>query len=139
MRSEALEHADADSLVGRWGLRRDTAMAVLETDRIVRCWMAACGVRWPGLYIISGYRTRPVESSLSPDRTPARRSLHMARQLGQPASLAVDLRVGNLPASTTPDEIWGLVASAWKLAAPGGRWGGEFTDPDVNHFDMGGL
>lgn len=121
----------------RWGLDPDTARAVGDLELWARCNLAPCGVRWPGLYVISGYRSRPVESSLSPDSSPATRSLHMARRDGRPASLAVDLRVGNQPASVTPREIWGALATGWKLVAPGGRWGGEFTDPDVNHFDLG--
>lgn len=99
--------------------------------------MATCGLPWEGLYIISGYRATPVEAELSNDSPVARRSLHMARRAGVPASLAVDLRVGNRPASTTPLEVWAWLAQHWKIVTPGGRWGGDFTAPDVNHFDLG--
>lgn len=61
----------------------------------------------------------------------------MAAVDGRPAALAVDLRVGNQPASVTPVEIFGALGSLWKAIVPGGRWGGDFDPPDVNHFDMG--
>ena len=78
-----------------------------------------------------------MEAELSRDSPVARRSLHMATRVGQPASLAVDLRVGNQPASTTPLEIWSWLGTIWKRVAPGGRWGGDFAARDVNHFDLG--
>jgi len=46
-------------------------------------------------------------------------------------SLAADLRVGDMPASTTPD-FWRFLGPIWK--AMGGRWGGDFQTPDPNHF-----
>jgi len=104
-----------------------------------RCALAPCGLRWPGLYVISGYRAEPETPSLDPSAPVATRSLHMARRNGQPASLAVDLRVGDQPASTTPIEIWAWLGTIWKRVAPGGRWGGDFATPDPNHFDLGGL
>lgn len=61
----------------------------------------------------------------------------MARRDGEPASLAVDVRVGNQPASTTPVEFFAWLGTIWKRVTPGGRWGGDFTEPDVNHYDLG--
>lgn len=61
----------------------------------------------------------------------------MATLDGRPASLAVDLRVGDIPAGVTPLELFGFLATGWKLIVPGGRWGGDFKRPDVNHYDMG--
>ncbi len=78
-----------------------------------------------------------MEAELSRDSPIARRSLHMATRAGRPASLAVDLRVGGFPASTTPLEIWTWLGDLWKRSSPGARWGGDFTSPDVNHFDLG--
>lgn len=128
---------DADGLVRRWGLDPELACAVVRLEEWAVCNLSAGGIRWPGLFVISGYRPRPVSPDLAPTEAPATRSLHMAKKLGIPASLAVDLRVGGLPASTTPLEVWGALATGWKLVAPGGRWGGDFRPPDVNHFDMG--
>jgi hypothetical protein len=45
--------------------------------------------------------------------------------------------VGDLPASTTPREVWGALGGEWKRLILGARWGGDFTEPDVNHFDLG--
>ena len=137
MRSERVDEGDADGLVRRWGLDPRTASALVALEQEARCALAPCGLRWPGLWIISGWRSSPVEAELGRDSPTARRSLHMATRDGQPASLAVDLRVGGLPASTTPIEIWTWLGSIWHRVAPGGRWGGEFSAPDVNHFDLG--
>lgn len=136
MRSERVED-DPGGLVRRWDLDPSTACAVVALELEARCTLSPGGIRWPGLFVISGYRSRPVASALAPDQAPAAQSLHMARRDGRPASLAVDLRVGNLPASTTPLEIWSALGSLWKRLVPGGRWGGDFDPPDVNHFDMG--
>ena len=136
MRSERVE-ADAEGLVRRWGLDPRTADAAVALEVAARCALAPCGLRWPGIYVISGFRSSPVEAELSRSSPVARRSLHMATRMGRPASLAVDLRVGGQPASTTPVEVWAFLGSLWKSAVPGGRWGGDFAAPDVNHFDLG--
>ena len=136
LRSERVE-SDADGLVRRWGLDDRTARALVALEQEARCSLAPCGLRWPGLVIISGYRSSPVEAELNRDSPLARRSLHMATRAGRPASLAVDLRVGGQPASTTPVEIWTWLGDIWKRISPGARWGGDFAAPDVNHFDLG--
>jgi len=85
------------------------------------------GRYWPGLYIISGYRT----------------AAHNAHVGGAPGSfhlvcpsLAADLRVGNVQGLGT-DEIWAILGGMWRLM--GGKWGGTFRSPDPNHFDIGGV
>jgi len=87
---------------------------------------SAEGIRWPGIFIISGFRSAEKQAGVNPF---APRSGHTYCP-----AVAADLRVGNLPASTTPIEFWRFLGSLWK--AQGGRWGGDFTEPDVNHFDI---
>lgn len=137
MRSERVDESDADGLARRWRLDDRTAAAVVALEQEARCALAPCGLRWPGVYVISGYRSSPVEAELSRNSPAATRSLHMATSSGKPASLAVDLRVGGQPASTTPLELWTWLGQIWKRVTPGGRWGGDFTSPDLNHFDLG--
>lgn len=91
--------------------------------------LSPSGIRWPGIYIYQGWRRFPVQSDLNPDAPIATQSRH----LPCPA-LAVDLRVGNAPASFTPIELWTALGLAWERL--GGRWGGRFTPPDQNHFDV---
>jgi len=139
VRSERVNEADANGLAGRWGLDPILAASLVDLEEWARCNMAACGLRWPGIYVISGYRPDPVERQLGPSPTTAARSLHMVKRDGAPASLAADLRVGNIPASVTPLEFFGWLATGWKIVTIGlgGRWGGDFQEPDINHFDLG--
>jgi hypothetical protein len=88
---------------------------------------AGKGIRWPGLFIISGHRSREMQTFENPD---APNSLHL-----RCPSLAADLRVGGTPASLTADPIWNWLGTRWRLM--GGRWGGQFTVRDENHFDLG--
>jgi len=90
---------------------------------------SAQGLRWPGLFVISGYRSSRVQASVNPL---APNSLHT-----RCPSLAADLRVGDIPASLTPFEWWELLGGIWGTL--GGRWGGRFTPPDLNHFDLQAL
>jgi len=96
-----------------------------------RCNLSASAFRWPGLFVISGHRSEALQAQLN---SPAENSLHTLRP-----SLAADLRVGDLPASTTPWEIWAALGNWWKHHVNGGRWGGDFSTPDPNHFDTGLL
>jgi len=82
---------------------------------------------WPGLWIISGYRT-PAHNA---DVGGVPGSFHTACP-----SLAVDLRVGNV-AGLNSDEVWSIIGGMWRLM--GGKWGGSFSVPDPNHFDIGGV
>jgi len=90
--------------------------------------MAAEGVRWPGAYIISGYRTATEQEAVNPSEP---LSLHR-----RCPALAVDLRVGDTPASLTPFDTWGELGAIWKNL--GGGWGGDFAVPDLNHFFIAG-
>ena len=90
---------------------------------------SAQGFRWPGLFVISGYRSARVQAGVNPA---APNSLHT-----RCPSLAADLRVGDLPASLTPREFWDLLGRIWE--SKGGRWGGRFTPEDLNHFDLKAL
>jgi len=85
------------------------------------------GRYWPGLYIISGYRS----PSHNADVGGVPGSFHTACP-----SLAADLRVGNV-AGLGSDEVWAILGGMWRLA--GGKWGGTFSPPDPNHFDIGGV
>lgn len=87
---------------------------------------SAEGLRWGGIWIISGYRSPAHQASVNPSNPNSRHS--------QCPSMAVDLRVANLPASGTPRELWGFLGQLWQSI--GGRWGGSFPDPDLNHFEM---
>jgi len=87
---------------------------------------SAQGFRWPGLTIISGWRSRLLQASINPA---APNSLHT-----RCPSLAADLRVGDQPASITPFALWAQLGQLW--SALGGRWGGTFSPPDPNHFDL---
>lgn len=94
-------------------------------------WMAqelpAQGIRWEGLYVISGYRSPAFQIVVNPD---APRSLHTYCP-----SLAADLRVADHPASITDAALWAIIGQRWEFM--GHRWGGRFRPPDLNHFDLG--
>jgi len=101
----------------------------------MQCWWANLdtGLPWQGfktmppLYIISGQRSEKHNKEIG--GAPA--SFHLRRP-----SLAADLRVGQI-AGADSDEIWAILGGWWRLH--GGRWGGTFSDPDPNHFDIGGV
>lgn len=91
---------------------------------------SAEGLRWPGLYILSGHRTAAEQNEVNPDFP---QSLHR-----RCPSVAVDLRVGDLPASATPFDIWAAVGQLFKKR--GGRWGWDaYGDGEENHFDLGDI
>jgi len=102
---------------------------LVRLDDQARRAFSAEGIRWPGLFIISGFRSLGLQIDINP-LAPA--SLHT-----RCPALAVDLRVGDLPASLTPPEFWAFLGSRWETM--GGRWGGRFTPPDPNHFDLKAL
>lgn len=65
---------------------------------------------------------------------------HNAAVGGAPRSrhlqgLAFDLRVAGLPRDQVPPQVWLWLGEGWESV--GGRWGGRFARPDVNHFDVG--
>ena len=99
-------------------------LVTLET--LAREIFSAKGFHWPGVFIISGFRSARLQAVINPA---APKSLHT-----RCPSMAADLRVGDLPASTTPTEFWAFLGTLWK--SMGGRWGGDFKTPDPNHFEM---
>jgi len=88
--------------------------------------MAAEGIRWPSLYIISGHRSKEAQKEANPTQP-------VSYHRNCPA-LAVDLRVGNVFASITPFDVWKFYAELFELE--GVLWGGDPDFPilDVNHF-----
>ena len=129
MRSERVSTASCAELVRRWTIHPRVAAMLLAADRRIAEQFSAEGAHWPGIWVISGFRKAPVTPSLNPTEAPATQSRHLACP-----SLAVDVRVGNAPASTTDPGAWAVVGTAWE--ALGGRWGGRFNPPDWNHLDI---
>lgn len=117
---------EACRLSRRWRISPIFAGLLVALDRAVREIFSTERLRFPGLYIISGYRSPRLQARVNPS---APGSLHT-----RCPSLAVDMRVGDLPASVTPPELWSVVGNTWK--ALGGRWGGDFAAPDLNHFAL---
>ena len=106
--------ADSCDISRRW-LLDPTLVSMLQTlDGWANAESARKGIRWPGLFIISGHRTQKMQAYENPD---APNSLHL-----RCPALAVDLRVGGTAASVTSDPIWNWLGARWRLM--GGRWGG---------------
>lgn len=120
---------DPCELARRWILEPALASLLVRLDELATAQFATEGIRWPGLWIISGYRSPLSQARINPS---APRSLHT-----RCPSLAADLRVGDQPASITTQEIWAFLGSRWEQL--GGRWGGRFSPPDMNHFDLATL
>ena len=109
-------------------------MLVVLSER-VGARVSSQGIRWPGLTIISGHRPQGLQDRLNPS---ASNSFHT-----RCPALAVDLRFGDAPATTTPRLIWEMIGEQWMQL--GGRWGGTFEpqpgsiwfpERDLNHFDL---
>ena len=132
MRSESVSGVNSCELARRWAIEPTLADMLLALNAWADQNLSTEWARWPNIFIISGHRTAPVRSSLNPAEAAATQSRH----LYCPA-LAVDLRVGNAPASTTPFVLWAALGSKWEQL--GGRWGGRFDPPDPNHFDIDPL
>ena len=120
---------DPCGLQRRWLLSAAVASRLVAMDQIADEDFSAAGIRWPGLFVISGYRPEPIQSIWNPDAPPAAFSFHR-----RCPSLAADLRVGTTPATLTPLETWAYLGGIWKVLL--GRWGGDFDPPDPNHFDF---
>jgi len=120
---------DSCGLSRRWVLDPTLAELLVRLDGETRRVFSTAGFRWPGLFVISGFRSRFLQAEINP-LAPA--SLHT-----RCPSLAADLRVGDQPASITTPEIWAVVGTLWRQM--GGRWGGDFSPPDYNHFDFPAL
>jgi len=121
-------NGDACGLARRWVLDSALAEALVLLERLAEERFASPLTRWPGLWIISGQRTKAHQASLNP-------LVEDSRHTRCP-SLAVDLRVGTIPGFSDG----GLLQFAGAIWIElGGRWGGTFTDfPSPNHFDIGG-
>ena len=115
---------DYCSISREWRIRPSLARRLIDLNARAEAVFSAEGLRWPGLWIISGYRSPRMQAQVNPSN-PA--SLH-----SECPALAVDLRVGNIPASITTG-FWPLLGNIWKSL--GGRWGGDFPTPDPNHFE----
>jgi len=116
---------DACSLSRRWLLEPIIARALVETEAVAQRSFAAQGIRWPGIFIISGHRTAAQQKEANPSNPV---SHHRCCP-----SLAVDLRVGDLPASTTPTPFFEFIARAMEVY--GIKWGGSFQDPFEGFFE----
>lgn len=114
-------------LANRWILDPTLAQDLVVLDQWAERELSAQGVRWGGLYVISGHRSPGLQIIVNPA---APRSLHT-----RCPSLAADLRVGNIPATLTEVGLWFFLGQRWEFM--GHRWGGRFRPPDLNHFDMG--
>ncbi len=123
---------DPCGMVRRWALSPLLASMLLALDGWACGVFSSKGIRWPGLFIVSGYRAQPVVSAFQPALPAAIKSRH--RRL---PSLAADLRVGHVKATQTPIEVWTFLGLHWERQ--GGRWGGNFRKPDPNHFDIDPL
>jgi len=126
-------NGDACGLARRWGLDPTLAEMLVELAAISGETFSRERFRWPGLVIISGYRSQREQTRVNPF---SKSSHHRCCP-----SLAADLRVGDLPADDLPFSIWKEIGFTWELL--GGKWGGavgEFSaDVDPNHFYLGGL
>jgi len=105
------------------------AKALVETETVATRFFSAQGARWPGISIISGHRSKEQQAEANP-RNPA--SHHRCCP-----SLAVDIRVGDLPASLTPPQFFEFVANG--LSVYDIKWGGDFPDEflallERNHY-----
>ena len=126
MASHRVRAGDACSLSRRFILDPGLADMLVRLEGRAAAIFSAEGLRWPGIFVISGHRSAARQAEVNPT---VPRSLHT-----QCPSLAADLRVGDTPASTTATEVWAFLGTLWK--ALGGRWGGDFRPkPDYNHFE----
>ena len=115
------------SLANRWRLSARLALDIITLNQWMAREKAEAAQPWGGLWIISGYRSPSLQLVVNPQ---APNSLHTLC----PAQ-AADLRLGNEPASLTAFAEWNEVGLRWEFM--GHRWGGRFSPPDLNHFDLG--
>lgn len=125
-RSERVQDGDVCGISRRWVLDATVASMLVSVEQQAQQIFSAEGIRWPGLFIISGHRSQAQQRQVNPSNP---NSYHT-----RCPALAIDLRVGDIPASLTTFELWAFVGGLWKRQ--GGRWGGDFPTPDPNHFDV---
>lgn len=120
-------NGDACGLARRWILATVLAQGLVRLEGVAEERFAAAETHWPGLWIISGQRSRAHQASLNPL---VEDSLHV-----RCPSLAADLRVGSLP-GLPPSALLQFAGGIW--TSLGFRWGGLFSDfPNPAHFDVG--
>jgi len=124
---------DACDLSIRWKIDLNLARGLVALDEWAARKIRAPGIRWPGLFIISGFRT--------PEQNRAAGGAPNSEHLECPA-MAADLRVGTVEGIES-SELWAILGNRWKLT--GGRWGGDFgwegspfpNPREWNHFAWG--
>jgi len=127
-RSERVGETDACSISRRWLLDPNLAAILLAMESEITRDFSTAGIPWGGLFIISAFRTASHQFEHNP--------LNPSSKHTRCPSMAVDLRVADLPATTTPDNVWryiGHIAKSFGL-----QWGGDFQTPDNNHFQLPG-
>lgn len=120
---------DADQcglLTPPWSLDPTLASMLVRLEDTAHRAFSNLNLPWPGIRIISGHRT--------PDANKAARGVPQSLHLLCP-SLAADLRFGNTGIDLSEEQFWQWLGAHWLTM--GGRWGGNFSKPDVNHFDLG--
>ncbi len=119
--------SDACRLSLRWGLSLRLSEALTRMEVWATQRFAIPGFSfWPGLRIVSGQR--------SPEKNRAVGGASDSRHMDCPAT-AADLRVGTVTGVDSV-EVWQILGGWWKVNGHG-RWGGDFTPIDQNHFDLG--
>lgn len=109
----------------RWKLDATLWQMVLSLDAWASSEFEKVRIHYPGLWLISGQR--------SPRENVRAGGVEGSRHKRCPAT-AVDLRFGSVEGVSSP-AISGWLGAKWMLL--GGRWGGTFSDPSPNHFDLG--
>jgi len=118
---------DPCMLARRWVLAPLLAEGLIRLDRLARERFASSGLHWPGLWIVSGNRSKEAQADLNPA---VQDSLHV-----ECPALAADVRVGST-AGQSSESLLGFAGGLWQ--AMGFRWGGTFRDfPNPAHFDVG--
>jgi hypothetical protein len=111
----------------RWVLDPTLAQMLVALEAWATREAAGAGFRWPGIQILSGYRSFARQAQVNPA---APNSLHT-----RCPSMAADLRLGSFT-GVSEGPIWDWLGAKWMLM--GGRWGGMFhSGRDENHFDLG--
>jgi len=119
------DEASACGLARRWVLDAFLARSLVALNRWQKGRFAAAGLSGPDLWIISGHRSRERQAVVNPS---APNSLHT-----RCPSMAADLRLGQNDPRLLTAEVWAILGGRWRLTTAG-RWGGNFTPPDNNHF-----